>query len=201
MQDDESGDAPTVSDIRRIDRSGNDTLLVSIPTPEGPLMGFVRVGPDHYVTFLDGFDGSGEPPTRLDVEHGVVTTSPIRFTGQGIPIPTSAAPDGTIYGLTASESLGVDGNRIFRLGSDGIVEAIAGDGLADSGTRRQLGQGGDLHLSAVGMVTTLNGNLLIASGHVVYRMIDPAEAPTIDPIALGSPTNFIDGPWAVLDDP
>src|SRR5699024_8519812 len=44
VEDDGSGGmGSTVSDIRRIDPAGNDTLLVSIPTPENVPTGFVRV--------------------------------------------------------------------------------------------------------------------------------------------------------------
>ena len=96
----------------------------------------------------------------------------------------AAAPDGTIYvGLTSS-------NFIIRISPDDSPTVIAGTGSADPGTTAQSGDGQHLSLTPTGLALTPNDGLLISSGHVVYRLQDPANVP---PLELGSPLNFFGG--------
>jgi hypothetical protein len=118
---------------------------------------------------------------RVDLTTGAVTP-----TGQTATLGESlaAAPDGTIYvGLTSS-------NFIIRISPDDSPTVIAGTGSADPGTTAQSGDGQQLSLTPTGLALTPNDGLLISSGHVVYRLQDPANVP---PLELGSPLNFFGG--------
>ncbi|HET8931535.1 MAG TPA: hypothetical protein VFN21_12820 [Acidimicrobiales bacterium] len=165
--------------LGRVDPSGQVTTIARYESATWTT-GFARVGPDHYVTFTDE-----NPPDqlRVDFDHGEVRTSALA------PLPATfvaedASPDGSIYGLTVDSddaSVAFAGNRIVRIDPDGSAGIIAGTGHPDPGTRRQLDTGADLDLSAYSVAMTRNGNLLIASGHTVYNLVDPAAAPAILP--------------------
>ncbi len=63
---------------------------------------------------------------------------------------------------------------VLRLGP-GSATRIAGTGYPDQGTL-QTGYGPQLDLTPTGIAIAADGGLLIASGHVVYRLDDPANA-------------------------
>lgn len=106
---------------------------------------------------------------RVDLTTGIATS-----TGQSATLlgqSLAAAPDGTLYvGDTNT-------NRVERIPPDNTVAVIAGDGTADPGTGTQTGAGLSLHLTPTGLALTPNDGLLISSGHVIYRLQDPATAP------------------------
>ncbi len=166
----------SVTELRRIDTNGDQViadlsgLISSIP------VGLVRVGPEHYVTFTELDDGTLR---RVDVDHGSATATSLGSDGP-LLVPQAAGADGSIYGTTyGSPTTAYDGNQVFRSSPNGSVAFIAGSGTPDPGTKRQSGSGADLDLSAKAVAFTRNGNLLIASGHVVYDLVDPADAPAI----------------------
>ena len=74
---------------------------------------------------------------------------------------------------------GSNPTQIFRIDPDGYATIIAGTGNADPQTDRQVGDALELNISQWALALTENGNLLFASGHVVYDLLDPAHAPGI----------------------
>lgn len=68
-------------------------------------------------------------------------------------------------------------NQVARIAPDDTVTVIAGTGTADPAAGVQTGAATSLDLTPAGIALTPNGSLLISSGHVVYRLIDPANAP------------------------
>jgi serine/threonine-protein kinase len=86
-----------------------------------------------------------------------------------LALPPVASPDGTIYQVNMSR-------QIVRINPDHTFAVIAGTGNYDDGSVVQSGLGTSLNLSPTGLGITPNGGLLIASGHVVYRLNDPAHA-------------------------
>lgn len=170
--DDDSAGVGDAVQIRRLDHTGADTLIASLPSA-ARAGGFARVGSDHYV--LPGVvDGE---PARLDVDHGTVTTTPV--TSGDVLIYEAAGSDGSVYGITWTAADGLDGNHVFRMRPDGSVDFVAGSGVADPGTGRQMGSGLTLDLSATAIAMTRHGNLLISSGHTVYDLLGSAQAPPI----------------------
>jgi serine/threonine-protein kinase len=136
-------------------------LVYTIPADE-PLESFAYLSPGKFAI--------AEYPSgaidRLDTATGVRTPTGVSFSG---PIPMLAgAPDGTIYATTAT--------KVERIDPDNTVTVIAGNGTADPGTSAQVGTGTSLSLSPAGIALTPNNGLLISSGHVVYRLQDPAHA-------------------------
>lgn len=119
---------------------------------------------------------------RVDLTTGIATS-----TGHPSGLldgVLTAAPNGTIYvGSAAAET-------IVRIAPDNIVTTIAGNGTADPGTSAQMGPGLSLQLTPSGLALTPNNGLLVSSGHVVYRLNDPADAGVL---ALGSPLNYLGG--------
>ncbi|HET8931536.1 MAG TPA: hypothetical protein VFN21_12825 [Acidimicrobiales bacterium] len=168
-----------VWELRRLDASG-DHLVADIDAylyPQSSPAGLVRVGPDHYVTFGSVTDTN---PIRIDVVDGIVSSTAIAQVGPEL-ILGAAGADGSVYGVTYYDlsADGFEGNHVFRVHPDGSVDFIAGSGDPDTGTKRQMGTGGDLDLTAKVVAMTRQGNLLIASGHTVYNLVDPATAPAI----------------------
>lgn len=117
-----------------------------------------------------------------DTEVAVLTTSDIARVDLGTGTATStgvaisqlqgsiaAAPDGTIYVGNNSA------NTITAIAPDNTTRVIGGDGTADPGTGTQSGASLTLHLTPTGLALTPNNGLLISSGHVVYRLADPAH--------------------------
>jgi len=169
-----SGDTNT--ELRRIDATGDHVLADLTDLIGNVPMGLVRVGPEHYVTFTDLDDGTLD---RVDLDHGVAAATPLGSDGP-LLVPEAAGADGSIYGITIDPSTtSFAGNHVFRINPDGSVVFIAGSGEPDSGTGRQSATGGDLDLTAHAVAMTQNGNLLVASGHVVYDLVDPADARAI----------------------
>lgn len=166
-----------VPTIRRLDATGEHTVAYLSTGAEWTPVGLVRVGPEHYMTFRHNEDGTSD---RIDVVDGTVSTTAIAQVGPEL-IPGAAGADGSVYGVTYYDlsAVGFEGNYVFRMHSDGSVDFIAGSGDPDTGTKRQMGAGGDLDLTAKVVAMTRQGNLLIASGHTVYNLVDPATAPAI----------------------
>lgn len=165
-----------VPEIRRLDATGEHIVASLYTGTAWTPVGFVRVGPEHYVTFLDNGDGSHD---RIDAINGEMSTTAIELAEPGL-IPEAVGADGSIYGITQSPPPdGLEGNHVFRMNSDGSVDFIAGSGEADSGTKRQTGTGAALDLNAWALAMTGNGNLLIASGHAIYNMHSAGTAPAI----------------------
>jgi len=104
---------------------------------------------------------------RIDLATGAST--PVGVSTTGLDASVAAAPDGTIY-VGSSDS-----DVVERVTADGVV-TIAGDGTPDPANSRQYGQGTDLHLTPTGLALTPGNGLLICSGHVVYRLENPAAA-------------------------
>ncbi len=68
-----------------------------------------------------------------------------------------------------------NGRVVLRLGP-GTATRIAGTGESDPGTGAQTGYGPQLDLTPTGIAIAADGGLLIASGHVVYRLDEPVNA-------------------------
>ena len=140
---------------------GTDVLVYTIPT-DTPLESFAYLSPGEFAI--------AEYPTgaidRLDAATGVRTSTGISFSGTTPML--AGAPDGTIYATTAT--------RVERIDPDNTVTVIAGNGTPDPGTSAQVGPGTSLSLSPAGIALTPHHGLLISSGHVVYRLEDPAHA-------------------------
>lgn len=67
---------------------------------------------------------------------------------------------------------------IGRLGMGAsTLDIIAGNGAPDPGTTAQSGQAIDLALVPRGLALTPNHGMVFSSGHVVYRLEGPADAP------------------------
>lgn len=87
---------------------------------------------------------------------------------------------GPSYGLVAL-SWGLvsvplaSGNAVYRISASAVTK-IAGTGSADPATSAQTGAGPQLSITPMGMSPDGDGNLLVTSGHVVYRMADAADA-------------------------
>jgi hypothetical protein len=169
--DDGTGTGFTVQ-LRQLDRTGADTLVASLPTALRA-SGFARVGPDHYV-LPGGTDGEN---LRLDVDDGIVSMLPVG-TDDDV-IYETAGSDGSVYGITWNSETGLDGNHVIRIRPDGSVDFIAGSGDPDPATKRQMGTGAHLDLTAYAVAMTGQGNLLIGSGHTVYDLVAAATAPAI----------------------
>ncbi len=105
---------------------------------------------------------------RLDLTTGALTATQVPTMGGTMPL--AAAPDGTIYAAPA----GV--NYVVRV-TDAGFGLIAGDSTADPGTSAQMGHALHMKFSPTGLALTPHKGLLISSGHVVYRLADPATAP------------------------
>ena len=96
----------------------------------------------------------------------------------------AAAPDGTVYVGSATS------NQIVQVKPDDSAYSLAGTVTADPGTTAQMGNGLELNFTPTGLALTPNNGLLISSGHVVYRLQDPAQAGLA---ILGSPLSFVGG--------
>ena len=66
-------------------------------------------------------------------------------------------------------------NAVYRLGAS-TVTTIAGDGQPDPATTAQTGHGYQLSVSPTGISVDDGGDLLVTSGHVVYRIADAKDA-------------------------
>ena len=136
--------------------AGNDTLVVrdAADLTSPALIETIDVATGSKSTVLDmgqiGFGGSGSIAGMLS-------------------LPPMASADGTIYQVNRS-------NQVVRINPDHTVTIIAGTGTPDDGSVVQSGLGTSLNLSPTGLELTPNGGLLIASGHVVYRLNDPEHA-------------------------
>ncbi|HET8929580.1 MAG TPA: hypothetical protein VFN21_02875 [Acidimicrobiales bacterium] len=177
-------------EIREVDASGNDVLVATWTGhgAAGPPASFVTVGPDHWVVLGWGATTSNGQ-VLVDIDHGTVTTADLANPpGVGTTdylFLNAADSAGNLYGVTYVDQ-GDDGywgraNRVIRIRPDRTIDVIAGSGAADPETSRQMGTGADLDLSALAVSVTRQSNLLISSGHTVYRMIDAAHAPAIVP--------------------
>ncbi len=78
-------------------------------------------------------------------------------------------------------------NAVYRLGA-GTVTTIAGDGQPDPATAAQTGHGYQLSVSPTGITVDDWGDLLVTSGHVVYRIADAADAALWDGTACNPST-------------
>ncbi|MBS1848190.1 MAG: hypothetical protein JST73_07915 [Actinobacteria bacterium] len=176
-------------DIRTVDPDGTDHLVTSITGPGvgGYPTAFVKLGADHWVV-VSGKSGtpsfpSTDPEVRFDVDNGTVTATdlvtPPGISATGYVFVDSADAAGNLYGVSANLTSGFAGNRVFRIAPDGTVAVIAGTGVPDPANARQSGMGSTLNLSATYAEATDNGNLLISSGHVVYTMVNAAQAPAV----------------------
>ena len=78
-------------------------------------------------------------------------------------------------------------NAVYRLGA-GTVTTIAGDGQPDPADAAQTGHGYQLSISPTGITVDDGGDLLVTSGHVVYRISDAAHAALWDGTACNPST-------------
>jgi serine/threonine-protein kinase len=151
----------TVGAIENATNPATPILVYTIPADE-PLESFAYLSPGEFAI--------AEYPTgaidRLDAATGVRTPTGVSFSGT-VPM-LAGAPDGTIYATTST--------RVERIDPDNTVTVIAGNGTPDPGTSAQVGPGTSLSLSPAGIALTPHHELLISSGHVVYRLEDPAHA-------------------------
>lgn len=182
-----TGEGTFTYEIHEIDDSGVDHLVVSWSGSGGSKMprGFVEVGPDHWVVIGGDFFSSGDQ-VLVDIDHGTVTTTdlvyPLELGTTDRLVLCDADAAGNLYGFTlvdVGDGYSWYGNRVVRIRPDGTIDVIAGSGTEDPEISRQMGTGADLDLTAFAVSVTRNGNLLISSGHTVYRMIDAAAAPAI----------------------
>ena len=114
---------------------------------------------------------------RLDTTTGIATDmSPL---GGWLLRALAADAAGNVY-FAGQESVVVgtyNPEAVMRIDSDGVTEtAIVGNGLPDPADSAQSGTALDLPLSPEGLALTPLNGLLITSGHVVYRLQDPAHA-------------------------
>jgi hypothetical protein len=114
---------------------------------------------------------------RLDTTTGVATD--VSPAGGWLLRALAADTAGNVY-FAGQESVVVgtfNPEAVMRIDSDGVTEtAIAGNGLPDPADSAQLGAALDLPLSPESLALTPLTGLLITSGHVVYRLQDPAHA-------------------------
>jgi hypothetical protein len=114
---------------------------------------------------------------RLDTTTGVATDmSPV---GGWLLRALAADTAGNVY-FAGQESVVVgtfNPEAVMRIEGDGVTEtAIAGNGQPDPADSAQSGRALDLPLSPEGLALTPLKGLLVTSGHVVYRLEDPAHA-------------------------
>ena len=174
-------------EVHTVDPDGTDHLVSR--TSDGisePPTGFVRVGADHWVA-LGGKDSDSAGQVLVDFDNGTVTTTDLTnasvVASSDLILLDSADSAGNLYGVSMHDTYDsheFDGNRVVRIAPDGSVAVIAGSGTADPGTSQQLGTAANLNLTATSVSVTQAGNLLISSGHVIYRMLDAAHAPVIE---------------------
>jgi hypothetical protein len=145
------------------------TVSTVFTTTTSVLTSLVYLGPGSFATVdLDNSVARlSEVLERIDVAAGTIT--PVPGLSASVTYQLGATADGTIYATTL-------GNTVVRVDPDDTVTTIAGTGTADPGTTAQSGVGTELDLSPVALATTPRNGLLIASGHVVYRLQDPAHA-------------------------
>jgi hypothetical protein len=146
--------------IDRIAPDGTETTITTFP---GQVYGIAAISETEVVI------ASYSTVDRVDLQTGAVAP-----TGQASTLSTTsiaATSDGTIYVGHSNTNL------IDKIAPDNTAEWIAGDGTADPGTTSQVGDGRALHLTPTGLALTPNSGLLISSGHVVYRLQDPANVP------------------------
>ena len=121
---------------------------------------------------------SGTFIDRLDVTSGTLTQ--LLSLGNDFGLGVSAGPDGAIYAIAQPDPLGIADTsalyRVYRIDPDGSTKVVAGDGTPDPGDTAQWGQATDLSLSPEAIAATPHNGLLVTSGHVVYRITDPANA-------------------------
>jgi hypothetical protein len=115
---------------------------------------------------------------RLDLGTGTATdVSPVGpWNLRGL----AADAQGNLYfagQITVVVGDGTFDESVVRISSDGVTQTvIAGNGQPDPGTTAQSGLGTEIPLSAVSVALTPLNGLLLSSGHVVYRLEDPAHA-------------------------
>jgi hypothetical protein len=164
--------------IVRIAADGSQSAVTSTP---GMVFAIAAISDDTIATVnMSSID-------RVDLATGVASPTGQTATPAGQSL--AASPDGTIY-IGSQTS-----NVLLRIAPDNTSATIAGDGTADPGTTAQMGDGRTLALTPTGLALTPNDGLLISSGHVVYRLVDPAHAAPTDlgaslKVLRGSCTDF-----------
>lgn len=161
---DNLGDHSTFT-IRRTDPSGHDAAIFTRKEPNLPI-GLVRTGVDRYVTCETSF-GTSQVLVDIDLSTGTAQSTTVVAAGE--LVVQSVDANGELYASNAS--------NIVRIDPDGTATTIAGNGGSDPNTSQQIGDALGLNLTPYTMTLTPIGNLLFVSGHVVYDLLDPAQAP------------------------
>ena len=137
--------------------------------------GLANIGPGTFVTGRYQVSAHTYKLVRISVPHGT-SVGASDFTGVSTSSPSLAqlvgSTDGSFY---AADAQGYP-NQVVRIDPDNKIAVVAGTGAGDPGTSRQTGLATDLSLSPTGLAVTPNSGLLIASGHVVYRLDQAGQA-------------------------
>ena len=193
---------------------GGSALAASIWGPEA-----IAVGPDGSVYFADG-----NYVVRKVNPNGIITTiaggafaaqpchyggdapwpgtacgdgGPARYAGLGLVEGIAAGPDGSVYVFDT-------GNRaVRRIGPDGIINRVAGDG---SGIGGYSGDGGPATNARIygyeaGLAVGPDGSLYIAQYHLVRRVKDGIITTVAGTDALASACGGTNQPKCRSDDP
>ncbi len=145
------------------------------PVMTDQLISTVVADPDGGI-FLVCLDFVGNCAGSSNVQHLEEGSTTPTFVA-ALPTPDlifelSIDASGNLYVATSAGDVS-EGN-VLRIDSDGTVTTIAGNGMADPGTGKQMGYALELPLSPMGIAATKNNGLLVSSGHVVYRIDKPA---------------------------
>ncbi len=160
----------------------DDTLYATL---EGA--GLVRVATDGSTTkvadgIFYGLAARSDGQLIVSGPDGVQSVDP--DTGQLTTIST----DNTIDSVTVDAEdriYGVNPTQVYRF--DGATETIlAGSGSDDPGLTTYYGDGHGADLSPLGVYATPHNGLLISSGHVLYRLVNPGATVARLP---GAPTD------------
>jgi hypothetical protein len=169
-----------------IERVTADGTTTPVATGTEKVVSLAAIDDDH----LAVMDYTEQPPplgmgTGFRLEQVDVTTgafSALPNTGVfAMDAGLAASPDGTVYveggvwnsGTTVT--ITADGEVVRGAGDSPTV--IGGNGSPDPATSAQSGQATQLPLTPAGMALDANGDLLVSSGHVVYRLEQPEKAP------------------------
>lgn len=157
--------------IARVESSG---IITPVVIGAGDLISaFAVLTPTEFLVATGS--GPAKDIVRLQGDGSGSTTS-IPFYAYGGPINAMAVDaSGTLYIASEGDA------RIARFSPDGATfDLIAGNGHPDPGDTALVGKANNLPLLPRGIALTPNHGLVFASGHVVYRLEDPAAAPAAE---------------------